>query len=300
MTKSRIQQHNLLLLSVGATSSSSLFPSSPRTLPWTPTAEIATQSASLKRKLNPSALAFFPSKQRKGDDSSPKVVSPSSNQSTAPTPTTTSTTTISSTSRAVSVASPSLTTPAGVASVPTTLIEEEGSSSASFSRILASPLLPPTLLPGSTPIVEPFSPVLTSGSESCSTTPFSLPTLPPAPKLALSTPVSLPASLSSSSSLSRSGQTSQPAPLLAAHSSLVSSLAPHPATRPKEFVRPKAKSRYSPTSYLSYQAQSSSSYSLPASLPALPPASHTAVLTSSSSSVSFPASLAPLPPVADS
>ena len=231
-------------------------PSSPRSLPWSP----APKSASLKQKLNLLAQAFFPSKQRKGDDSLPIVVSPSSNQAT-----TTTTTMFSSTSRVASVAYPSITTPAGGVVLPATSTIKEGSLSASSSQIVAPP---PTSLPESTPLLEQFSPLLTS----CSTTPISLPSLPPALQFALSTPVSLATSLSSSSSFS-SPCSIQPAPFL------VSSSASLPATPPKEFIRPWTQSRYSQTSFLEYQAQSLSSLSV--SFPVSLPASHTVAIMSS-------------------
>ena len=136
-------------------------PSSPRTLPWSP----APESASLKRKLNTSAQAFFPSKQRKGEDSLPIVVSPSSDSATAAVAAAAAaaaTTTISSTSNSASVISPSIITPPSAALLPATSIA--GSRYCGFCYPRDASGATPTIL---TPISTSFS----SGQTAANTQP---------------------------------------------------------------------------------------------------------------------------------
>ena len=204
--------------SVNASFGATSFPSSPRSLPWNPAPEIEIQSASLKRKLNSSALAFFPSKQRKGDDSAPIVTTPESTPSTiaiattatATATATTTTTTVSSPSTAASpiftlldsssplpdltaVSQPAVRLKTGAFSSAS---KQKSTSSAldSSTPILTShPVSLPTLLPSlvSSSASTTYLPVLPPAAPASSSTPVSLPETPLVAPASSSTPVSL-------------------------------------------------------------------------------------------------------------
>ena len=146
-------------LSCAFASNTSLnFPSSPRSLPWTPAPEIETQSASLKRKLNSSAVVFLPSKHRKGDDSTPIVLTTSEEPLSATTTTTTPTTTTAAASGTNTAASSSISTLSGATSIPVSSIVEAESSPVSPLHISASASVSPQF--------EQLSPLLKTPSVS--------------------------------------------------------------------------------------------------------------------------------------
>ena len=194
--------------SFGATSLH--FPPSPRSLPWIPAPVIETLSTSLKRKLNSSATAFFPSKHRKGDNSAPIVTTPETTTST-----TTATTTVSSPATAASpilllegAASkrqgvPSLSSALPPVSQPAvrakTLLKR--ASSLASERTLSSPILATNTSRSTTPLLEEYLPLVASDSVSHSPTPVSLTSLPVPLFTALSSspPASLPVTLPTAS-----------------------------------------------------------------------------------------------------